>query len=782
MARTSFLNSGCKLKSTQISLFFIVLAIVTLLLGGITVNIYRIVKIKQRLLEAGAAGSALIASYFASYAREISLKNVNCVVHYCEGLGFWEALASFWGGVFFFVIPELILDFLDIGGPGDMIAGLVIASQMRPIWKSFHNLQDSFGKKFETLGMYSIPAFLSQQGLATAFLKALPSEAVTSTRGQLFYDEFLEYLLTGRDVELIQKRKNLLEGLRDLVENNEGWCEGLIDMLSEGGEFRQLIEELVSPPDTTYNLTYAPGFDTDTEDRLDDLEFIEGLLSFLHPPEDSEDTRNLYQQFKSFLEQDENMLISSFQTVYRLDTYKTTFNSIYTTLGTMINKLQGVYDRIIGDCRQSICDHACVCEQETVCPPDEGEDGEEGDGGEEGGYSEDLHIPYDEDDDLVPGDAGPPGKNSPQIGGRSESDICNKKGIRPDAYCDPNNSLRDEALEGCDTDCDGLLNFEDPDDDNDGVPTRREDLDCDGDPTNDTHNGLPAYLDSDVSIDNNGCPPDNQGEDCVTEERCPSDCSHPSYCEEQAPSASCSLKCGGEFCFSGCSEWLCTVYKKIPPFIDKLQEYRDRINHLLEGEGETAGLNAILNKNSPQSWSFTDDKLTPKDLLLQEIKWDQLPTFSYEGEYYRYDLRVKAWAYSQGGGKGEVKGAWVLPSIHAYTKGHWFWKKRCVDLINYRGYADIGIRYRRRVKDEYRSPYPFLNWLRDINIDLVVRAGYNAKGDDDHSFTCTSESPHWQRQRVCSDIHSGWGSSAYWVNTPKVVSSPNSLPPDFEED
>lgn len=50
-----------------------------------------------------------------------------------------------------------------------------------------------------------------------------------------------------------------------------------------------------------------------------------------------------------------------------------------------------------------------------------------------------------------------------------------------------------------DTDGDGLPNFADPDDDNDGILTKDEDANGDGDPTNDDsdNDGTPDYLDSD---------------------------------------------------------------------------------------------------------------------------------------------------------------------------------------------------------------------------------------------------------------------------------------------
>ncbi|TXG39273.1 peptidylprolyl isomerase [Seonamhaeicola maritimus] len=59
-------------------------------------------------------------------------------------------------------------------------------------------------------------------------------------------------------------------------------------------------------------------------------------------------------------------------------------------------------------------------------------------------------------------------------------------------------SLNTEAglQDGDDTDEDGVPNYFDPDDDGDGVPTINEDLNDDGDPTNDIgKNGIPNYLD-----------------------------------------------------------------------------------------------------------------------------------------------------------------------------------------------------------------------------------------------------------------------------------------------
>lgn len=54
-----------------------------------------------------------------------------------------------------------------------------------------------------------------------------------------------------------------------------------------------------------------------------------------------------------------------------------------------------------------------------------------------------------------------------------------------------------------DTDEDGLANYIDGDDDGDGVPTRFEDIDGDGDPTNDIGaNGIPKYLDPEETESN----------------------------------------------------------------------------------------------------------------------------------------------------------------------------------------------------------------------------------------------------------------------------------------
>lgn len=54
-----------------------------------------------------------------------------------------------------------------------------------------------------------------------------------------------------------------------------------------------------------------------------------------------------------------------------------------------------------------------------------------------------------------------------------------------------------------DSDEDGIPNYLDADDDGDGVPTRNEDIDGDGDPTNDIGaNGIPKYLDPDETESN----------------------------------------------------------------------------------------------------------------------------------------------------------------------------------------------------------------------------------------------------------------------------------------
>ena len=54
-----------------------------------------------------------------------------------------------------------------------------------------------------------------------------------------------------------------------------------------------------------------------------------------------------------------------------------------------------------------------------------------------------------------------------------------------------------------DTDEDGIANFLDADDDGDGVPTINEDLNNDGDPTNDLNaSGVPLYLDADSTESN----------------------------------------------------------------------------------------------------------------------------------------------------------------------------------------------------------------------------------------------------------------------------------------
>lgn len=58
-------------------------------------------------------------------------------------------------------------------------------------------------------------------------------------------------------------------------------------------------------------------------------------------------------------------------------------------------------------------------------------------------------------------------------------------------------------VEDDDTDEDGAPNFVDLDDDNDGVFTRNEDIDGDGDPTNDIGaNGIPKYLDPEETESN----------------------------------------------------------------------------------------------------------------------------------------------------------------------------------------------------------------------------------------------------------------------------------------
>ncbi|HMC01940.1 MAG TPA: hypothetical protein VKN14_12965, partial [Flavobacteriaceae bacterium] len=54
-----------------------------------------------------------------------------------------------------------------------------------------------------------------------------------------------------------------------------------------------------------------------------------------------------------------------------------------------------------------------------------------------------------------------------------------------------------------DTDDNDIPDFFDPDDDGDGVLTRYEDIDGDGDPTNDIGmNGIPKYLDKDETESN----------------------------------------------------------------------------------------------------------------------------------------------------------------------------------------------------------------------------------------------------------------------------------------
>ncbi|MEC3908867.1 FKBP-type peptidyl-prolyl cis-trans isomerase [Tamlana sp. 2201CG12-4] len=60
-----------------------------------------------------------------------------------------------------------------------------------------------------------------------------------------------------------------------------------------------------------------------------------------------------------------------------------------------------------------------------------------------------------------------------------------------------------EAHDGDDTDGDTFPDYFDADDDGDGVPTRNEDIDKDGDPTNDIgKNGIPKYLDPEETESN----------------------------------------------------------------------------------------------------------------------------------------------------------------------------------------------------------------------------------------------------------------------------------------
>ena len=79
-------------------------------------------------------------------------------------------------------------------------------------------------------------------------------------------------------------------------------------------------------------------------------------------------------------------------------------------------------------------------------------------------------------------------------------------GIPDVVECSPPSDPVGDPL-GCpDTDGDGRPNFDDPDDDGDGIPTAEESYDGDGDPTDDDSDGdgVPDYLDTDD--DNDGVP------------------------------------------------------------------------------------------------------------------------------------------------------------------------------------------------------------------------------------------------------------------------------------
>jgi hypothetical protein len=65
------------------------------------------------------------------------------------------------------------------------------------------------------------------------------------------------------------------------------------------------------------------------------------------------------------------------------------------------------------------------------------------------------------------------------------------------------NSTGVEVRDGDDTDSNGIPDYFDADDDGDGIPTINEDIDKDGDPTNDIgKNGIPKYLDPEETESN----------------------------------------------------------------------------------------------------------------------------------------------------------------------------------------------------------------------------------------------------------------------------------------
>ncbi|MDY7395071.1 hypothetical protein UMM65_07445 [Aureibaculum sp. 2210JD6-5] len=68
---------------------------------------------------------------------------------------------------------------------------------------------------------------------------------------------------------------------------------------------------------------------------------------------------------------------------------------------------------------------------------------------------------------------------------------------------DDNDNVDEEVNEDIDLDKDGFPNYIDSDDDGDGIPTSQEDLDGDGDPTNDDTDGdgIPDYLEEDDDND-----------------------------------------------------------------------------------------------------------------------------------------------------------------------------------------------------------------------------------------------------------------------------------------
>ena len=123
----------------------------------------------------------------------------------------------------------------------------------------------------------------------------------------------------------------------------------------------------------------------------------------------------------------------------------------------------------------------------------------------------DLDADGDGISDLVEsGNEGLDANGDGQLDGPFGSD-----GIADDIQDIPDNSEVNYTL--IDTDGDGILDFQDIDDDGDGVNTAEEDIDEDGDPTNDDTDGdnIPDYLDIDddgdgiATIDEN---PDNDGD------------------------------------------------------------------------------------------------------------------------------------------------------------------------------------------------------------------------------------------------------------------------------